>query len=141
MFSIGEMARRTGVKVPTIRYYEELGLIAAPERTEGGQRRYGRADLDRLAFIRHARDLGFSLEAIRALLRLSAHPQTPCADADAIAAAHLAEVRERIARLERLEAELERIAGGCHGETAGECYVLQALADHGLCGHEHPREP
>ena len=140
MFSIGDVSRRAGVKVPTIRYYEQMGLISEPERSEGNQRRYGRAQLDRLMFIRHARDLGLGIEAIRELLDLSDHPTRPCADADRIAAEQLAGVRAKIARLRKLEAELERVATNCDGGTAGECYVIHALANHDLCADEHPRE-
>lgn len=137
MFSIGDMARRSGVKVPTIRYYEQTGLLDAPERSEGNQRRYTKAELDRLVFIRHARDLGLTIEAIRDLLELSGHPEKPCAEADRIAAEHLAEVRDRIARLRRLEAELERIVAGCEGSSVRDCHVIGALANHGLCQSEH----
>ena len=137
MYTIGELSRRTGVKVPTIRYYEQTGLIEEPGRTEGNQRRYGRADLERLAFIRHARDLGLGIEAIRELIELSQHPEKPCAQADRIARDHLAGVRERIARLQRLEAELSRIATSCDHGTIGECYVIRSLADHDLCEREH----
>ena len=70
MFSIGELSKRTKVKVPTIRYYEEMGLLAEAERTRGNQRRYDKAGLERLSFIRHARDLGFSIEAISSLIEL-----------------------------------------------------------------------
>ena len=89
MLSIGQLSKRTGVKVPTIRYYEQTGLIDAPERSEGNQRRYSNAELERLAFIRHARDLGFSIEAIRQLLDLSRDPDRPCADANRIAGEQL----------------------------------------------------
>lgn len=136
MFSIGEMARRSGVKVPTIRYYEQMELLAAPGRTEGNQRRYGDADLDRLTFIRHARDLGMGIEAIRELIELSARPDRPCGQVDRIAADHLASVRGRIERLRRLEAELERIAS-CSAATVGECEVLKALGEHEQCAGEH----
>ncbi len=137
MYTIGELARRTGVKVPTIRWYEQAGLVDEPGRTEGNQRRYGRRDLERLSFIRHARDLGFGLDSIRELIDLAGHPEKPCADADAIAAARLADVRARIERLRRLEAELEHMtASHAHG-TAGDCYVLRALADHALCDTDH----
>ena len=136
MLTIGQLSRRTGVKVPTIRWYEQAGLIDEPGRTEGNQRRYGGADLERLAFIRHARDLGLGIEAIRELIELGAHPERPCADADGIAKSHLKNVRERIARLRRLEKELARISA-CHGETIGECHVLSALADHDQCAGEH----
>jgi DNA-binding transcriptional MerR regulator len=137
MFSIGEMARRSGVKVPTIRYYEQMGLIEEPGRTQGNQRRYGKAELDRLVFIKHARDLGITIEAIRDLIELSGHPERPCTHADRIAAERLAEVRQKIARLRRLETELERITTHCEGETVRECYVIRALAHHALCQAEH----
>ena len=140
MFSIGEMSRRTGVKVPTIRYYEGMGLLAAPERTEGNQRRYGRAEMERLAFIRHARDLGFSLEAIRDLLSLSDKPDQSCAGADAIAKAQLAEVESRLARLTALKSELERMVVQCAGGKIADCRVIEVLGDHSLCSadHRHP---
>lgn len=137
MYSIGDLSRRTRVKVPTIRYYEQMGLLDAPMRSEGNQRRYGRPELERLAFIRHARDLGFSIDAIRELIDLSGHEDRPCANADRIAKEQLAAVRDRIARLQRLEAELERIATCCSGDTVGDCYVIRSLADHSLCEHEH----
>ncbi|MFN3764942.1 MAG: MerR family transcriptional regulator [Aliihoeflea sp.] len=140
MLSIGNVSRRAGIKVPTIRYYEQMGLIAEPGRTEGNQRRYGKDELDRLMFIKHARDLGLTIEAIRELLELSDHPAQPCADADRIAARQLAAVRAKIERLRKLEAELERIATQCDGGTVEACYVLHALAHHELCADEHARE-
>ena len=141
MYSIGDLSRRTGVKVPTIRYYEQAGLIVPAERTEGNQRRYERKALDRLAFIRHGRDLGLSIEAIRDLIELSDHPEKPCARADGIALEHLAAVRAKIAQLQRLEHELERIVSHCAGHTVEDCYVLRALSDHGLCDGEHAELP
>ena len=85
MLTIGELARKTGVKVPTIRYYEQMGLIDAAERSQGNQRRYGRPELERLSFIKHARQLGLTLDSISALLRLSADPEGSCSEADRIA--------------------------------------------------------
>jgi len=137
MYTIGDLSRRTGVKVPTIRYYEQMGLIDEPERSEGNQRRFGKAELERLAFIRHARDLGLTIDSIRQLIDLSGHADKPCADADRIAAEQLASVRERIGRLQKLEKELARIATCCTGETVGDCYVIRALSDHSLCNYEH----
>ena len=138
MYSIGDLSTRSGVKVPTIRYYEQTGLMAEPERSEGNQRRYTAAALERLIFIRHARDLGLSVEAIRDLIVLSAHPERECADVDRIAAAHLADVRERIERLKRLEEELARIVSACDGHhSIGECRVIGALADHRQCAGAH----
>lgn len=136
MFSIGELSKRTGVKVPTIRYYEQMGLIKAPERSGGNQRRYSRDGLNRLSFIRHSRDLGFSIEDIKQLLDLSHHPERPCGDAHGIASQHLKSVQARIAKLRRLEKELKRISK-CDADTIGECAVIETLADHGLCETEH----
>ena len=83
--SIGELSRRTGVKVPTIRYYESVALMPSPARSEGQQRRYGKTEVSRLIFIRHARELGFEIETIRELLAMSAQPDQSCAEADRIA--------------------------------------------------------
>lgn len=136
-FSIGEVARVSGVKVPTVRYYEEIGLLPAPPRTEGGRRSYGATDMRRLAFIRHARELGFEIEAIRTLLQLQDQPEQSCAAADAIARDRLVEVERRIASLNALKAELERMVDGCsHGHVAA-CRVIEILADHSQCRHHH----
>lgn len=138
MYSIGTLSARTKVKVPTIRYYEEIGLLAEAGRTAGNQRRYDDAALERLAFIRHARDLGFPVDAIRALITLQDHPDRSCAQASDIADQQLAGVREKIARLQSLEQELSRISEGCSGSgRAGNCYVLASLADHSKCNHDH----
>lgn len=134
-YSIGDLARATGVKATTIRFYEAEGLLPPPARTGGGHRIYGRSHLDRLGFIRHARDLGFAMDDIRELLRLAdAAPDTPCEGADAIARRHLAGVRERLRRLRSLEAELLRMTN-CHNERVAECRVIEVLADttHGHC--------
>ncbi len=136
MFSIGELSKRTGVKVPTIRYYEQMGLIEAPERTEGNQRRYTKDGLNRLSFIRHSRDLGFSVENIRGLLELSQHPEKPCDNAHSIAIQHLKDVQDRIAKLRRLERELKRISK-CDAGNVADCAVIETLADHRLCETEH----
>jgi DNA-binding transcriptional MerR regulator len=126
-FSIGELARRTDVKVPTIRYYEQIGLLPPPPRSQGQQRRYGREAQARLAFIRHARALGFEIEDIRELLALNADPGRPCVDADKIAARHLAAVEQRIAQLQGLRAELHRMLDTCAGGCVADCRVLESL--------------
>ncbi|MCW5772161.1 MAG: helix-turn-helix domain-containing protein [Rhodospirillaceae bacterium] len=139
-FAIGQLARETGCKVQTIRYYEQIGLLPAAGRNAGNQRVYSAAHRRRLAFIRHARDLGFSLDAVRELLALGEHPEQPCAKADRIAAAHLAEVESKIARLEKLRAELRRMIGQCDGAGAtrvSDCRVIESLADHGHCLAAH----
>ena len=134
VYAIGDLARQTGPKVETIRWYEKDGVMPPPARTEGGRRAYTRAHLDRLAFIRHARELGFPLKEVRALLRLADDPDRPCAEADAIARQHLGAVRSRLGRLQALETELERMVEACgHGKVA-ECRVIQVLAD---LSHEH----
>ena len=136
MFSIGELSKRTGVKIPTIRYYEQMGLIDTPERSEGNQRRYTQQGLSRLSFIRHSRDLGFSIEDIRGLLELSQHPDNPCHDAHSIAVRHLKDVQGKIAKLRRLERELKRISK-CDAGFVEKCAVIETLADHALCQTEH----
>ncbi|GGF70441.1 MerR family transcriptional regulator [Azorhizobium oxalatiphilum] len=135
--SIGEAARVSGVKVPTIRYYEQIGLLPAPPRTEGNRRTYDAGDIARLTFIRHARDLGFEMDGIRTLLALQADPTQSCAAADSVARAHLAEVEQRIAALTALKAELERMIEGCRHGRLAECKVIEVLADHGKCTHDH----
>lgn len=130
---IGQAARQSGVKAPTIRYYERIGLLPAPPRTESNRRLYGHKDLRRLAFIRHARELGFGIESIRALLRLQDRPEQSCAAADAIARARLAEVKERIASLTALRGEFERMIAQCARGRVAECRVIESLADHRGC--------
>jgi len=132
---IGGLSRLTGVKVPTIRYYESVGLIPAAPRTRSNRRLYGPDAVRRLRFIRHARDLGFEVEAIRQLLALADQPERPCAEVDGIARAHLAEIDDRIARLTALRAEIGRMTEECAHGRVGECRVIQVLADHELCAH------
>lgn len=125
---IGVAARVSGVKVPTIRYYEEVGLLPEPPRTEGNRRLYGDKHLKRLAFIRHARELGFEVDAIRTLLDLQDDPGQSCSPADSIARVRLRDVEARIARLTALKAELERMIAGCCAGTVADCRVIEALA-------------
>lgn len=138
MYSIGQMSRQTGVKVPTIRYYEETGLMAAAERSAGNQRRYDDASLRRLTFIRHARDLGFSIESIRGLIDLEEHPDWSCSSARAIAQSQLETVRAKLTKLHALEGELQRMVTECHGDgPAEDCAIMATLNDHGLCRGDH----
>jgi len=130
-FSIGELAQRTGVKVTTIRYYEGRGLLVPPRRSAGNQRRYDTSALDRLGFIRHARDLGFPLAAIAQLIELQDHPDRTCAAATRIARDQLNATREKIRRLRTLEAELARITEGCTGGgPSRDCTVLASLGEY-----------
>ncbi|MBX9590981.1 MAG: helix-turn-helix domain-containing protein [Hyphomonadaceae bacterium] len=126
-FSIGELARRSGYAVQTVRYYEQNGLMPAPARTAGGQRRYDETQLRQLLFIRHARDLGFEVDAIRSLLRLAAHPDAPCNSVDAIARDHLAAITHKIARLSALRQEVTRMIEQCRRGRIAECRVIDAL--------------
>ncbi len=139
MLSIGTLAKRTGTKVQTIRYYEQIGLMPEPGRTDGGQRRYGDVELDRLSFIRHSRQLGFSLQAIRELLDLSDSPERSCAQVDAVAQKQLREVEARIARLEALRVELQRMIRECHADRVANCRILEVLRDHEECLSDHDR--
>lgn len=133
--TIGQVASQTGVKVPTIRYYEQIGLLPEPPRTDGGRRAYGGSDVERLAFIRHARELGFDIDQIRSLLAMQTSPHASCSGADAIAHARLDEVRRKIVSLKALESELKRMVD-CHAHgTLEECRVIEILADHGKCRH------
>ncbi|MGV8838865.1 MAG: MerR family transcriptional regulator [Bauldia sp.] len=128
VITIGEASDRTGVKVPTIRYYEEVGLLAAPGRTSGNHRHYSPDDLRRLLFIRKARELGFAIPAVRTLLSIQDAPEQTCTRADQLARARLTEVTRRIDSLMQLKAMLEdMVADGGHG-CASECRVLETLA-------------
>lgn len=126
---IGQAAAQSGVKVPTIRYYEQIGLLPSPLRSEGNRRLYSEAEMRRLAFIRHARELGFEVDAIRALLALQDDPQRSCTEADVIARARLADVEHRIASLTALRKELRRMITACAGGSVSECMVIETLAE------------
>jgi DNA-binding transcriptional MerR regulator len=136
-FSIGDLASDTGVKIPTIRYYESIGLLAAPPRTEGNQRRYDRSARDRLRFIAHARAMGFPMPSLKAMLRIAGHKDAPCDDIDALVRGRLTEVDDRIARLTALRAELSSMLESHRHGTVGECRVVEVLSDHDECAHEH----
>lgn len=138
--SIGQASAASGVKVTTIRYYEQVGLLAAPERTEGNRRTFDERDVDRLTFIRHSRELGFDLDGIRTLLSLQDAPKQSCAEADSIAKARLSDVEQRITSLVALKAELERMVVGCSHGRVENCRVIEILADHGKCRHHQHAE-
>jgi DNA-binding transcriptional MerR regulator len=125
---IGVASTRSGVRVPTIRYYEQIGLLPKPPRAKNNRRLYCAVDLRRLAFIRRARELGFDIEAIRALLTLHDNPNQSCKAADEIARARLGEVHRRIDSLTALKAELERMIAECSLRQVTECRVIGALA-------------
>lgn len=133
---IGALAVETGVKVPTIRYYESVGLLPAADRTDSNRRVYGPKDVRRLRFIRHARELGFEVEAIRQLLSLADQPDRPCREADMIARTHLSDIDHKIARLVALRSEVRRMVDQCAHGRISECRVIEVLADHAECLHD-----
>ena len=138
--SIGALAKATDVKVTTIRFYEQIGLLPEPSRAPNDRRIYNDETLKRLAFIKHARQLGFAVDAIRTLLDLSDNPAQPCEQANRLAAQQLAAVDSKIVRLQALRGELQRVvAAACHGRIA-DCRVIEVLGDHALCAtdHRHP---
>jgi DNA-binding transcriptional MerR regulator len=125
--SIGELSRRTGVKVTTVRFYEGLGLMPAPPRTAGRRRVYSVVHERRLAFIRQARDMGFDTHDLRTLLDLSDRPDMSCVQADVIARRNLAAVEQKIRRLSALRDELSRMVASCANGRVDSCRVIEAL--------------
>ena len=130
--SIGAVARQTGCTVPTIRYYEEIGLLPVAARTESGQRKYGEGSLRRLTFIRRCRDFGFSVDQVRQLVGLVDAPARPCLEVREIAALHLAAVRRKPEQLRELESSLDAFVGRCDSACSGglalDCTILEDLA-------------
>jgi Cu(I)-responsive transcriptional regulator len=126
--NIGELGRRTGTNVETIRYYERIGILEPPARTAAGYRSYRADDVQRLSFVRRARALGFSLDEIRELLDLAGDKTHACEDVDRIARRHLDDVEAKIAQLQALRRELRRIIGQCRGGTIADCRILGALS-------------
>jgi MerR family mercuric resistance operon transcriptional regulator len=125
--SIGELNRLTGVHIETIRYYERVKMLPAPPRTEGGRRAYGQSHRRTLGFIRRARDLGFSLDEIRALLDLDGSRRPSCAEAREIASLHLIKVRAKLADLARLETILSEAVAQCAANVTPTCPMLDIL--------------
>jgi len=124
---IGAIARATGIKVETVRWYERVGLLPRPERTAGNYRSYEPVHLVRLAFIRRARELGFSLDQVRTLLRLADRQEQSCAEVDGIAQEHLRVVERKIADLQALQRELSELIASCGQGSIAQCRILQAL--------------
>lgn len=124
---IGQLARATATKVTTIRFYESIGLLPAPPRTDSGRRTYDRSDVERLHFIRNGRRLGFSIDELRSLIDLQKNPVRDCAAASVIAARHLAEVEEKLSQLAALRDELKVFAHSCNRSTAAECKIIQGI--------------
>ncbi|MGL3822238.1 MerR family transcriptional regulator [Sphingopyxis sp. R3-92] len=125
---IGELAQATATRAETIRFYEKIGMLPAPARTEGNYRNYDKSHLARLFFIRRARNLGFTIEQIRTLLGLADDKDMTCDAVDAIARDHLAEVERKIADLDVLRRELEQMIAQCRQGSVAECGIMEAFA-------------
>lgn len=137
-FAIGALSEKTGVKIPTIRYYESNGLLPAAARTDTNRRSYDDATVRRLKFIRNARALGFEVDAIRTLLDLADQPDLPCAEVDAITRRHLADIDDRLARLSALREAVQATVDQCERGRISHCRVIEVLADHELGVSEDP---
>ncbi|MBN9079730.1 MAG: MerR family transcriptional regulator [Rhizobiales bacterium 65-79] len=122
-----ELARRTGSNLETVRYYEKVGLLPEPPRTAAGYRAYDSTHERRLRFVLRARELGFSLDEIRGLLRLADERDRPCADARDVAAVHLADIRAKITDLKRMERVLKDVVAQCGDGTLPECPLIETL--------------
>jgi MerR family copper efflux transcriptional regulator len=139
VFTIGALAKATGLTTPTIRYYEEIGLLPPAGRTESGQRHYSEADVERLSFIKQCRDFGFSIERVRLLVELSVSRDRDCAETRDIAQVHLDEVREKLAELRSLETKLagfvKRCDEACAGGPGADCIIFEDMSKpKGCCG-------
>ena len=134
--TIGILSRAAKVKVTTIRYYENVGLMFTPARSASGQRLYNKVDVERLSFIRHARELGFSMDSVRDLLALQDEPDQDCSGVDSIAQKQLVEVQKRLINLQALESELKRIIVSCDGGNVATCQVMASINNHAECASE-----
>lgn len=126
--TIGQLARRTGTKAETIRYYERIGLLAAPSRSGGNYRHYAPDATRQLAFVRRARELGFSIGQVRELLGLATEQDADCTRIDEVARTHVEAIEHKIRDLRQLKTELERMIGSCPGGRVSDCRVLDALS-------------
>lgn len=127
MLKIGEVAKVAGLKVETVRFYEAEGLVGEAQRNGGNYRLYDQHQAKRLTFIRRARDLGFTLDQVRDLLRLADDPRGSCSEVDVIAEAHIAEIDRKLADLQAMRGELVTQLSCCDRTTIAECQVIQAL--------------
>ncbi len=130
---IGELAKKSGCDVQTVRYYEKIGLLPIPNRTPGNQRFYLHDHQERLIFIRHCRSLGFPLEQIRKLIEVGSLEDQYCTEINTITEQCLLDVQEKINRLEGLKTELQRILSSCSGGTVSSCNIIKSLSNHQEC--------
>ena len=127
MVTIGILSKQTGCHIETIRYYERIGILSKPPRTEGGHRLYEREQIKRLMFVRRSRELGFSLEEIRTLLRLVDGRRYTCREVKAVTEQHLKDVKRKISDLRKLQKTLSTISSECEGGLVPECPIIDAL--------------
>ena len=127
MFAIGELSKSSGVNIETIRYYERIKLLSPPSRTAGGRRTYDSSDLRALVFIRRSRQLGFSLEEVRTLLRLGGPGKATCNEVREVATRHLEDIRSKLRDLKKLEEVLDATVSRCSGQSTPDCPVLDIL--------------
>ena len=127
MVTIGGLSKQTGCNIETIRYYERIGLLPKPPRTEGGHRLYEREQIKRLVFIRRSRELGFSLDEIRTLLRLVDGERYTCQEVKTLTEEHLGDIKKKISDLKRLQKTLADISSQCEGGMVPECPIIDAL--------------
>ena len=128
MILIGALATQTRCNIETIRFYEKIGVLPKPARTEGGHRIYGPTHVERLSFIRRARELGFTLDEVRALLRLTDEHDRPCGEVKSVAAAHLAEVRIKITDLRAMQKALTALIRLCDTGDGTDCPLIKTLS-------------
>ena len=124
---IGSLSKQTGCNIETIRYYEKEGLLPEPPRSEGGHRQYDDTHLKRLTFIRRSRELGFTLQEVRGLLRIVDGEHYTCAEVKAVTLNHLADIRGKLADLKKLEKVLKKLAAQCAGDQTPDCPIVEAL--------------
>lgn len=138
VLTIGGLAKAAGVSTPTVRYYEDIGLLPRADRTSGGQRHYSQDDVGRLGFIKQCRDFGFSIEQVRVLLDLSISADRDCTETRDIAKAHLMEVQERLSELRALEKRLmsfvQRCDVACAGGPGQDCVIFKDMTQAKGCG-------
>src|ERR1700759_170910 len=137
--TIGPLGRATDTKIETIRYYEKTGLLPAPRPTAANYRTSAAEHLQRLGFIRRARDLGFTIEDVRELLKLAAHGERPCEEVDQLVVRHLETTERKIEALTRLRRELRHTLNSCDGGRIAECQVIQALSPAPATREKRPR--
>lgn len=131
-YAIGQMSRHTGVNIETIRYYERIGIMPKPDRTDGGNRQYDHEQLKRLFFVKRCRDLGFPLGEVRALLAMVDRDDFTCNEVHKMTVEHLKSVKQKLGDLKRLERSLQKMAAECGKGDVPDCPIIDTLFDVGV---------